>query len=85
MADLDEKEVGNFKGRFLHTNNITLAYWQFEPGDLFPEHSHPHEQVSCILKGEFEYCVDGETKILGSGGIALILPNTTHYGKFPNL
>jgi quercetin dioxygenase-like cupin family protein len=46
-----------------------------------PEHSHPHGQVTNVLKGEFELTVDGESKRLGPGSVVIIPPNAVHSGK----
>lgn len=46
-----------------------------------PMHSHPHEQVAHVLSGKFELTVDGETKVLEPGLVAVIPPHVTHGGK----
>jgi quercetin dioxygenase-like cupin family protein len=70
-----------FRARFIHTENLTLAYWNIDEGAALPEHSHPHEQVANVLEGKLEMTVGDETKVLEPGVIALIPPNVKHYGK----
>ena len=61
LSQVEWKEpVKGFKGRFVHSANMTFGYWDVEAGANLPEHSHPHEQVTNILEGEFELTVDGE-------------------------
>ena len=80
--DLSQSEpVPGFKGRFLHSENMTVATWRIDGGSAFPEHSHPHEQVCIVTEGDFELTVNGETKVLRSGLVAVIPPNVVHRGK----
>ncbi len=69
------------QSRFIHTNNMTLGYWEFEPGVALPEHAHPHEQVSHIISGAFEFTIDNEVTKLNPGDIAVIPPNAVHSGR----
>jgi quercetin dioxygenase-like cupin family protein len=83
LNDLEEKElVPGFKVRFVHTPNMTFAYWTIKAGASLPEHSHPHEQVlATMMEGEFELTVGGEAKIFKPGDVAVIPPNAPHSGK----
>ena len=69
------------KSRFIHTNHMTIGYWEFEPGIDLPEHSHPHEQVSTIIEGTFEFTINGKVERLEGGSAMVIPPNATHAGK----
>jgi len=41
----EEKElVPGYHVKFVHTNNMTFAYWRIEAGAGLPDHSHHHEQ-----------------------------------------
>jgi unsaturated pyranuronate lyase len=82
LEEIEEKElVSGFKVRFIHSENMTFSFWNIEKGARLPEHSHPHEQVTNVLKGEFELTVDGESKRLGPGSVVIIPPNAVHSGK----
>ena len=82
LDDLAQSEpVPGFKGRFVHSENITAAHWKIDAGSAFPEHSHPQEQVSLVEEGEFELTLEGETKILHPGLMAVIPSSTPHSGK----
>jgi quercetin dioxygenase-like cupin family protein len=70
-----------FHGRFIHSENMTFAYWQIEAGSELPAHAHPHEQVANVLEGAFELCVDGEAATLEAGSVAVIPSNATHTGR----
>jgi len=81
LNDIEEKNpVPGFNVRFVHTENMTFSYCTIEIDAELPEHSHPHEQVTSMLEGEFELTVDNETKVLKPGDVVVIPPNATHSG-----
>jgi quercetin dioxygenase-like cupin family protein len=76
------KEVlPGFFGKFIHTENMTLAFWKISSGSILPEHSHIHEQVANITEGKFELTIEGTTRILIPGHIAIIPSGSKHSGK----
>jgi quercetin dioxygenase-like cupin family protein len=82
LQDLEERQLGpGFRGQFVHSDHMTFAYWNIEANAALPEHSHPHEKVASVLSGEFELNVDGETKTLGPGSVAIIPSGVRHSGK----
>src|SRR5829696_6111476 len=79
---LKQKQViEGYKGRAIHTGTMTFMYWTVEEGAAMPEHSHMHEQIAHVLKGTFELTVNGETKILQPGTVAVIPPHVKHGGR----
>ena len=64
--------VPGYLARFIHSEKMTLAYWEVEAGAALPEHSHPHEQIANVLEGEFELTVAGEARVLVPGEVAVI-------------
>lgn len=84
MIDLsasNSKEIiPGFKGKFVHTKNNTLAWWEIEQGAILPRHSHIHEQVTQVLEGSFQLTVGNETHICKPGKIKVIPPNVEHEG-----
>jgi len=66
--------------RFVHTDSMTFAYWDVKAGSPLPEHSHHHEQVASVVEGTYELTVNGETKKLQAGEIAVIPSNVPHSG-----
>lgn len=63
---------------FIHSENITLAEWRFEAGIKLPEHSHPHEQITKIISGEFKLIIEKKPYNLTSGSVAVIPPGALH-------
>jgi quercetin dioxygenase-like cupin family protein len=73
--------IPGFHVKFVHSSTMTFAHWDIEPGSVLPEHSHPHEQVCNVIEGEFELTIDGESRVLKSGGVGVIPSNAVHSGK----
>lgn len=73
--------VPGYHAKFVHSPNVTLAYWDIEEGNALPKHAHPHEQVVNLIEGRFEITVDGESVVLEAGSVVIIPPNVMHSGK----
>ena len=81
LNQLGERElIPGYRVRFIHTPNLTLAYWSVSAGATLPEHAHEHEQIAHVLDGEFELTIAGETQRLKPGQIAVIPPDVPHSG-----
>ena len=82
LYEMPEREmVPGYHAKFVHSENVTLAYWSIEEGNALPKHAHPHEQVVNLIEGSFEVTVDGEVKVLEPGSIVVIPPNKMHSGR----
>ncbi|MFA6992208.1 MAG: cupin domain-containing protein [Candidatus Gracilibacteria bacterium] len=82
VQDVESRKIiDGYHARFIHSDNMTFAYWEIEKDKSLPEHSHSHEQVANMIEGEFELTINGKTKILKPGMVAIIPSNTKHSGK----
>lgn len=82
IAEMPPREVfPGARGWFFHTEHMTIIHWVFEQGALLPEHSHPHEQVSNFIEGEFEFTIGQEARRLGPGSVVVIPPNVKHSAR----
>ncbi len=82
VDEIEPREiVPGFRARFVHSQNMTFAYWEIDAGAVLPEHGHPHEQVANLLEGEFELTIDEETRVLGPGTVAVIPSGVLHAGR----
>jgi unsaturated pyranuronate lyase len=82
LSGLGEREiVPGFFGRFLHTGRMTVASFRVRAGSRLPPHSHPHEQVSIVIKGRLEMSLEGSVKVLEPGTVASIPPGAEHSGR----
>lgn len=82
LSDVEPQELmPGWTVRFVHSQMMTFAHWEVEAGAALPEHHHPHEQVANFIEGQFELTVDGETRVVGPGHVAIIPPNAPHAGR----
>lgn len=77
-----EREVfPGFHGRFVHSGQMTFAWWRIDPGAEVPEHDHPHEQVVNVLEGELSLTVAGEEMHLKPGDVVTIPGGVRHAAR----
>lgn len=82
INNIPEKEImPGFKGRFIHTEGFTIAYWDIQKNSILPQHSHLNEQTTQVTKGKLEITVEGVKHILVPGTILVIPANHVHSGK----
>lgn len=82
LNEIEEREIiPGFHVRFVHSENMTLAYWRVGEGAKIPEHSHPHEQVVNLIEGRFELVIDGQARQVEPGSVALIPGGVSHSGR----
>ena len=67
--------------RFYHTDHMTLSVWCFDEGADLPSHSHPHEQMTTMIEGQFEMTLDGDTVLLEKDMVVTIPPHVIHSGR----
>jgi quercetin dioxygenase-like cupin family protein len=82
LAGLPVKEIfnGTIRGHYAHLDRTTFGEVHLQAGTVVPIHQHPHEQVTYVLEGRFEFTIGDETTILEPGMAALIPGGTPHGG-----
>lgn len=83
LAQLPAKEIfgGTIRGHYAHLERTSIGEVHLAAGTVVPRHEHPHEQVTYVLAGRFEFTVGDETRILEPGMAALIPGGTPHGGR----
>jgi len=63
------EDLGNGIKRKITAYNDSLMCVEvhFEEGAIGAMHTHPHEQITYIISGEFEFTIDGKTQLLKAG------------------
>jgi quercetin dioxygenase-like cupin family protein len=65
--------------RAIGGEQLLLCHVTYEPGTSVRRHSHPEtEQVMWIIDGELRMTVDGETRELGAGDVAVVNRGVEH-------
>lgn len=82
LSSIPSKEImPGYHGRMVHADKMSIAFWEVEKDAKVPEHSHIHEQIMHVLEGEFEFTLNGETKIYKPGDLVVIPSQVPHGGK----
>ena len=79
LNNISSKEImPGYHGKLIHSENMTLVFWDVEKDAIVPEHHHFHEQIMHVIEGEFEFTLDGITKTYIPGDIVPNASNITH-------
>jgi quercetin dioxygenase-like cupin family protein len=82
FSDIPVKEISpGFFCKLIHTENNTINFLEVKAGSMLPLHSHPHEQSSFVLEGQFEMTVDNVSRVLSNNDFVVIPGNVVHGGK----
>jgi quercetin dioxygenase-like cupin family protein len=65
-------------GATVHTPQLTVTYYRYEPGSSWEEHQHPEDQVTSVLKGEIDFIVAGTPVHLSAGALAALPGGVPH-------
>tara|TARA_R110001583_G_scaffold66971_1_gene191908 strand:+ start:372 stop:686 length:315 start_codon:yes stop_codon:yes gene_type:complete len=82
LSNIPSKEImPGYHGKLVHSENMSIAFWEVEKDAEVPEHSHINEQIMHVIKGTFEFTLDGVTDVYLPGDLVIIAPNVPHSGK----
>lgn len=78
--DCPLEDLGNgVRRRILaHAGGLMQVEVHFERGAVGPLHSHPHEQLTHVLSGEFAFTIGEETRVVRAGDTLYKRPNVVH-------
>jgi len=76
--ELEDLGDGVSRKILAHSDNMMSAEVYFEEGAVGAMHNHPHEQLTYVLSGEFEFTIGDETKIVSAGDTMYKEPNIMH-------
>jgi quercetin dioxygenase-like cupin family protein len=82
LSTIPSKELmSGYHGKLVHTETMSIAFWEVDKGAQVPEHSHSNEQVMHVIEGEFEFTLDGNTRVYHPGDLVVIAPHKKHSGR----
>ena len=61
-----------------YSDNMMSVEVYFDKGAVGALHSHPHEQITYVLSGEFEFTIGDKTKVVKAGDALYKQPNIIH-------
>jgi quercetin dioxygenase-like cupin family protein len=62
-----------------YNEQVMMCEITFEKGSRGNTHSHPHVQITYVIKGSFAFTIDGETKVVNAGD-SLLMPSGSVHG-----
>lgn len=61
-----------------YNDNLMCVEVHFETGTVAALHSHPHEQITYVISGKFEFKVGDETYVVSAGDSLYKQPDIVH-------
>jgi len=59
LSEIASKEiVPGFRGRFIHSQNMTVAYWDIQAGIQSPSSARQHEKIVNVIRGRLELTIE---------------------------
>lgn len=79
-SDCQMEDLGGGVSRRIlaHNGSLMQVEVHFTDGAIGPMHNHPHEQLTYVLSGEFEFTIGDETKLVKAGDTLYKEPNIMH-------
>ncbi len=66
--------------RSISGERVMVAQFHLSQGAAVAQHSHPQEQIICILSGIIEFESNGEKRVLRTGDVVHLPSNVSHGG-----
>ena len=73
--------MDGFRGRMVHTRDLTIAYWEIDKDSVLPLHKHLNTQTTHVVSGQLELCISGVIRVFNAGELVVIDANELHSGK----
>jgi quercetin dioxygenase-like cupin family protein len=72
---------GTIRGHYAHLPGMTIGEVSIDADTVVPMHSHPHEQITYVIEGRFEFTIGDTSTILEPGVAAMIPGGALHGGR----
>lgn len=73
-----ERPAEGIERQMVVGNNLMVCRFRFAANLVTPEHSHPHEQMSIVVRGRVRFFVEGEERIASPGDVLHFPPDCWH-------
>lgn len=73
-----ERTAPGIERQMIVGENMMMCRFRFAPFVVTNEHSHPHEQMTLVVKGRVKFIVSGEEHILQAGDVLHFPPHNRH-------
>lgn len=65
--EFEDADKGIKRKVLAHNDNLMCVEAHFEKGAVGVVHTHPHEQITYVISGKFEFSVDGNKVVVENG------------------
>lgn len=78
--DVQLEDLGDGISRKIlaYSDNMMAVEVHFEKGAVGPMHNHPHEQLTYVLSGTFEFTIGDQVKVVKAGDTMYKKPDIEH-------
>lgn len=73
-----EQVADGIKRQMIVGENVMVCRFTFDPFVVTDVHSHPHEQVTLVVKGKAKFTIDGLAVIVAEGDVLHFPPHNSH-------
>ncbi len=73
-----EHPAPGIKRQIVLGQNVMIVRFTFEPFLVTAEHTHPHEQMTLVVKGRAKFVISGEERIVSAGDVLHFPPHNLH-------
>ena len=73
-----EQVADGIKRQMIVGENVMVCRFTFDPFVVTDVHSHPHEQVTLVVKGKAKFTIDGLAVIVAAGDVLHFPPHNSH-------
>lgn len=80
QKDIELEDLGEGVSRkvLAYDQTMMMVEVRFEENAVGAMHSHPHEQTTYVIEGEFEFTITGDKHIVKQGDTIYFTPNDEH-------
>lgn len=73
-----EQVAEGIKRQMVVGENVMVCRFTFDPFVITDVHSHPHEQMTLLMKGRVKFTISGEERIVTAGDVLHFPSNNRH-------
>jgi len=84
MSEIDYQSGGIVSKSLLKTPSGNVTLFAFDAGQALSQHSSPYEAHVCVLEGDAEITIAGQTHTIPTGGALRLPANVPHSVQAPS-
>jgi quercetin dioxygenase-like cupin family protein len=78
-SQIESTQVADgIKRQMVVGQNVMICRFTFDPFVVTAEHTHPHEQMTLVMKGKVKFTISGQERIVEPGDVLHFPPHNRH-------